>query len=108
MQNINYSAIAKLQELGFAPIGKVLDLGCGTGLVGQAFKMDKNSFIGVDISQKMLDKAALKGVYANLIKADIVDFLQTLKLKFNFIIALDTVEYIDDFCKIIKKLIYKA
>lgn len=100
MQNINYSAIAKLQELGFAPIGKVLDLGCGTGLVGQAFKMDKNSFIGVDISQKMLDKAALKGVYANLIKADIVDFLQTLKLKFNFIIALDTVEYIDDFCKI--------
>ena len=80
MQNINYSAIAKLQELGFAPIGKVLDLGCGTGLVGQAFKMDKNSFIGVDISQKMLDKAALKGVYANLIKADIVDFLQTLKL----------------------------
>ena len=100
MQNINYSAIAKLKELNFAPIGKVLDLGCGTGLVGQAFKSAANSFIGVDISQKMLNLAASKGVYADLIKDDIINFVSANKLKFDFIIALDVVEYIDDFCKI--------
>ena len=99
MQNINYSAINKLKELKFTPIGKVLDLGCGTGLVGQTFKSDKNSFIGVDISQKMLNLAAFKGVYTDLIKDDIVNFLSHNKLKFNLSVALDVVEYIDDFCK---------
>ncbi len=99
MQNINYSAINKLKELKFTPIGKVLDLGCGTGLVGQTFKSDKNSFIGVDISQKMLNSAAFKGVYTDLIKDDIVNFLSHNKLKFNLAVALDVVEYIDDFCK---------
>lgn len=100
MQNINYSAIAKLKELNFTPIGKVLDLGCGTGLVGQALKSDKNSFTGVDISQKMLNLAASKGVYADLIKDDIVNFLSCNKLSFDFYIALDVFEYIDDFAKI--------
>lgn len=99
MQNINYSAIAKLRELGFAPVGKVLDLGCGTGLAGQAFKSAANSFVGVDISQKMLNSAAFKGVYTDLIKDDIVNFLSHNKLKFNLSVALDVVEYIDDFCK---------
>ena len=101
MQNINYSAINKLKEIGFAPIGKILDLGCGTGLVGQAFKSAENKFTGVDISQKMLDMAALKNAYTDLIKDDIVHFLHTSNLKFNFIIALDVVEYIDDFTDMI-------
>lgn len=104
MQNINYSVIDKLKELNFTPIGKVLDLGCGTGLVGQAFKTDKNSFIGVDISQKMLNLAALKNVYIDLIKDDIVHFLQTANLNFDLAIALDVVEYVDDFAKITTRL----
>ena len=104
MQNINYSAINKLKEIGFAPIGKILDLGCGTGLVGQAFKSVENKFTGVDISQKMLDMAALKNAYTDLIKDDIVHFLHTSNLKFNFIIALDVVEYIDDFTDMIMQM----
>lgn len=97
MQNINYAAIQKLQSLGFAPVGKVLDLGCGTGLVGQAFKSSANSFVGVDISQKMLDAAASKSSYSALIKDDVTDFLCKNELKFNFIIALDAIEYVDSF-----------
>lgn len=104
MQNINYSAINKLKEIGFAPIGKILDLGCGTGLVGQAFKSAENKFTGVDISQKMLDMAALKNAYTDLIKDDIVHFLHTSNLKFNFIIALDVVEYVDDFTDMIMQM----
>ncbi len=104
MQNINYSAIAKLRELGFAPAGKVLDLGCGTGLAGQAFKSAANSFVGVDISQKMLNSAALKNIYTDLIKDDIVHFLQAANLNFDVAIALDVVEYIDDFAKIAAQL----
>lgn len=49
--------------------GPILDIGAGTGLVGEeltGFEVD-----AIDISQEMLDVAARKGVYRNLMKADL-------------------------------------
>ena len=45
-----------------------LDLGCGTGLIGEALKNDRNKLIGVDISQKMLNIAKNKGTTVSSIK----------------------------------------
>jgi predicted TPR repeat methyltransferase len=50
---------------------KILDLGCGTGLVGQ--ELSKRGFIrfdGLDISPGMLDVARSKKIYGDLIVGD--------------------------------------
>ena len=53
------------------PAGPTLDVGCGTGVVGVALRERGVSEIdGVDISPEMLEQAAMKGVYRQLIEAD--------------------------------------
>jgi len=48
---------------------KLLDLGCGTGLLGQVLK-EKYGFdniVGLDVSEEMLARAREKGVYKRLV-----------------------------------------
>jgi len=46
---------------------KILDAGCGTGLVGEILHEKKfNNIVGVDFSQPMLDQALEKNVYQSL------------------------------------------
>jgi predicted TPR repeat methyltransferase len=50
----------------------VLDVGCGTGLVGSELARRTEAVIdGMDISREMLAKAAQKGVYRTLEEADL-------------------------------------
>lgn len=57
-------------------IGPVLDLGCGTGLVGLAVDdLTVGPITGIDVSARMLDQARVKGVYATLVEADLLTFL---------------------------------
>lgn len=44
----------------------VLDLGCGTGLIGSWFKDYARKLVGVDVSPTMLDMATKKGCYHEL------------------------------------------
>jgi predicted TPR repeat methyltransferase len=44
----------------------VLDLGCGTGLVGAALGANAKHLVGVDLSARMLDKARARKLYARL------------------------------------------
>lgn len=60
------------------PAGPVLDVGCGTGVVGLALRDGgANEVDGIDISQEMLDEAGGKqtssgdAVYGRLIQADL-------------------------------------
>ena len=56
--------------------GSLLDLGCGTGLVGLAVSdLVDGPITGIDISARMLDQARVKGVYARLVEADIMGAL---------------------------------
>ena len=60
---------------------KILDAGCGTGLVGEI--LNKNSFqnlIGVDFSQEMLNIAKQKNVYQSL---ELVDLTKKLDYEDN-------------------------
>lgn len=101
MSSINYGVIDKIKTIIPEFTGRILDLGCGTGLAAIAFKTQNNEFVGVDISQKMLDIAASRKLYAQLIKSDILDFLQGNKLKYNFIMSLDVFEYIENISDVI-------
>jgi predicted TPR repeat methyltransferase len=57
-------------------LGAVLDLGCGTGLVGLAISdLPLGPITGVDVSARMLDQARVKQIYARLIEADLMTAL---------------------------------
>lgn len=101
LQNIGYNLIRELRSFTGDVKGTIVDLGCGSGLVGMAYKTVFNQLIGVDISQKMLDKAREKGTYQELIKSDILDYLKTKPMA-DFFIAADVLGYIGDIEPIIK------
>jgi len=60
-----------LKADGFAYAACALDLGCGTGLMGEALRPFCARLEGMDLSAGMLAKARAKGVYDQLDKADI-------------------------------------
>ncbi|WP_439273684.1 methyltransferase domain-containing protein [Pseudochrobactrum sp. HB0163] len=49
----------------------ILDLGCGTGLMGGEIYRSADLLSGADLSEAMLKKAEEKQIYARLIKADV-------------------------------------
>ena len=51
----------------------ILDIGCGTGLVGLAFAGRGKTVDGIDISTGMLAEAGRTGAYRDLIEADLTD-----------------------------------
>lgn len=55
---------------------RVLDLGCGTGLVARAFAGLCETIAGVDLSPGMLAGAERTGLYARLHEGDILAFLR--------------------------------
>lgn len=58
---------------------RVIDIGCGTGLT--SFYLHRHGFRdldGIDLADAMLERAAARGIYRSLIKADLT---QTLNLE---------------------------
>jgi predicted TPR repeat methyltransferase len=77
----------------------VLDLGCGTGLAGAAFRPVCGRLIGVDLSEAMVAKAAAKNLYDRLAAADLRDFLEQEargKTRYDLVIAADVFVYVNE------------
>ncbi len=79
----------------------VLDLGCGTGLGSQFYRPFAKKLIGVDVSLKMLEKAAGKKIYDRL---EAVDIFQDWKFpqKFDLIYSSDVFVYFGNLDPVIK------
>jgi predicted TPR repeat methyltransferase len=76
------------------PVGPVLDLGCGTGMVALAIgDLNLGPFTGVDLSPRMLDHARAKRIYTELREADIVTDLAEDTERWPLIIAADVLCY---------------
>jgi predicted TPR repeat methyltransferase len=57
----------KLKEFGYTEDARIMDLGCGTGLVGvELRKRGYKNIDGVDLVPEMLEEAKAKGVYRSL------------------------------------------
>lgn len=65
---------AAIRSTGRDHFGLALDLGCGTGLMGERLRAMCDRLEGFDISSGMLRKARAKGLYDRLEKADLHDF----------------------------------
>ncbi len=76
-----------------AQIPSLLDLGCGTGLCGEAFKGVAQWVVGVDLSEKMLDQARAKAIYSQLICADILTHVSNEMESYDLIVGADVLIY---------------
>lgn len=70
-----------------------IDLGCGTGLMGQKLRPIADRLEGYDISARMLGRARVKGVYDHLAKADLQDFVYAGP-KADLVVAADVFIYV--------------
>jgi predicted TPR repeat methyltransferase len=82
-----------------AGFGAMLDLGCGTGLAGAAFRAQVRHLTGVDLSPGMIGEARAKGIYDRLETAELVEFLAAERAahrRYDLVIAADVFVYLFD------------
>lgn len=77
--------------------GRVLDLGCGTGLCGIVFRDLALELVGIDLSTKMIAQATRLDTYEKLIQGDYQAYLADPDLQpFDIIVASDVLVYRGD------------
>jgi len=91
----------------------MLDLGCGTGLVGEAFEDICENRTGIDLSQNMVEIAGESDIYQHLFVGDILRFLEEKSSggnteNWDLIIAADVLPYMGDlevFFRLVSKML---
>jgi predicted TPR repeat methyltransferase len=77
----------------------MLDLGCGTGLAGVAFRPFVEQLVGVDLAPAMIARASAKKIYDRLDTADIADALDDEAARhaaYQLVAAADVFVYVND------------
>jgi predicted TPR repeat methyltransferase len=75
---------------------RALDLGCGTGLCGPLLKAMAAQVDGVDLAPQMLEQARRRGVYDQLVQADVVEHLRSTGTRYDLMAAADVFTYFGD------------
>ncbi len=78
----------------------VLDLGCGTGLSGIAFKPIARRLVGVDLAPRMLAQARALGIYDVLVEGDVEALPVEAQGPFDIVVAADVLVYLGDLTKL--------
>jgi predicted TPR repeat methyltransferase len=89
-------SLAEMLMIGFDGPLDILDLGCGTGLAGEAFKSLANRIDGVDLSPLMIERATARGIYSELAIENLENFLENSRREYDLLIAADTLVYFGD------------
>lgn len=100
-QNLQYQLpleVAQIlqRQMNIGRVSSLLDIGCGTGLLAPHVREMTDSLVGIDMSGKMLERAAATDMYNELIKADVHHYLVSCKRQFDLLIALDVFIYIGE------------
>jgi predicted TPR repeat methyltransferase len=100
VENLNYRSpevlAGTIKRYAPSPGLDVLDLGCGTGLMGNLLRPLARTLIGVDLSQNMLDKARQRQIYDRLVCDELTAFLQTHDQSSDLAVATDVFIYVGD------------
>lgn len=99
VEMLNYAAPSQLAALlagHRARFERALDLGCGTGLAVEPLSPLVGHLTGVDISGGMLARAAERGGYDLLVKAEALEFLGDHAGGFDLVFAADVLIYLGD------------
>lgn len=91
---VRAALLAARPQFAAAGVASVLDLGCGTGLIGIALSdLRIGDFTGVDLSTRMLREAGRKRIYTRLVQSDLETFLTTDTRPWQVIVAADVFCY---------------
>lgn len=106
---LGYRAPAILRELASLVLPAqsgltMLDLGCGTGLSGEAFVDMASAIDGIDLSHAMIAKARRRGIYRKLIVGDVENTLAQDPDAYDLVLAADTVVYLGDLALLLKQV----
>lgn len=107
LERLDYRAPAAchaiLTSLLGSPSGTqaVLDAGCGTGLCAPFLLPYAHTLDGVDLSPKMLEKAALRNSYRRLDEAELTAWLAAHPAHYDLIVSADTLCYFGDLSDVV-------
>jgi predicted TPR repeat methyltransferase len=82
----------------------ILDLGCGTGLLGARVHPLARTLTGVDISSKMLEIARQREIYDDLVCGELIEVLQTQTQEFDLTVAADVLVYFGDLSMVFREV----
>ncbi len=85
-----------LAELHPAPFASVLDLGCGSGLAAPLLRPIAARLVGVDLSPRMIERAAATRLYDELAVAEAVAYLRSATTRHDLAVACDVFIYLGD------------
>jgi predicted TPR repeat methyltransferase len=91
-----------LKHQSGAPLGSIMDLGCGTGLAGVELKDFCQEIEGIDLSKKMLAKARQKNVYSKLNHTSIIEYLAETPLDFDLFLSTDVFVYVGELSEVFR------
>ena len=96
-------AVGKVAQVPLR-FGSTLDLGCGTGLAGAAFRPCADWLVGIDLSPAMIAQARAKGVYDRLSVSDLLNFLDAqadARALYHLVLAADVFVYLNDLIPVV-------
>lgn len=102
LSQISYRVPAQIRDMVVEIAGgeqlewRILDLGCGTGLCGEAMRPLAAFLAGVDLSPRMIAKSRERKIYDSLITGSIEDALEGQERAFDLIVAGDVFTYVGD------------
>jgi predicted TPR repeat methyltransferase len=99
MQALDYGVPAALAGLldRANTAQRILDLGCGTGLMGAALASPQVKLVGVDLSKAMVERARMRGIYSALAAGDACEVLATFPpSSFDVVVAADFLIYLGE------------
>ena len=96
-----HEAVASALPPGAANLD-VMDLGCGTGLLGPLFRPLAKSLVGIDLSGAMVEKARQRNLYDRLEVTDAVSSLRAAPSAFDLVVAGDVLCYFGDLSDVLR------
>lgn len=113
LTNLGYSAPKQIVEYlskfieSDVGLGKVVDLGCGTGWLGEALNKQFifQELVGVDLAANMLQKAKGKQIYHSLHNLDILEYLRSQSAdSVELVVSTDVLIYIGDLNELFREI----
>jgi predicted TPR repeat methyltransferase len=84
--------------------GRAMDLGCGTGLMGERLRAVTRTLHGIDLSTGMLDKARRKRLYDHLAEGDVVETQAPDGDAYDLVTAADVLTYLGDLAPVFARV----